>query len=258
MTTTGATSRRYEKVQFKIIKNEAARMAALLSGDVDAIEQPPTADLARLKKDPKFTLTSKISHRVIYFNFDHLSRVSPFVTAKDGKPLDKNPLQDVRVRRAISKAINRPAIAERVMEGQAIPSGQLVSEKLFGHNPALKAEALRPGRRQETARRGRLSRWLQPHDSRTVRALRQRREDRAGRRADACRGSASLPRSRPRRWDRTRAAPRSRNSASTWWAGVPRPARRRRRCARSSPPSTATRDWAPSTGAAIRTPRSTT
>jgi peptide/nickel transport system substrate-binding protein len=134
----------YEKVQFKIIKNEPARMAALLSGDVDAIEQPPTADLARLKTDPKFTLTSKISHRVIYFNFDHLSRVSPFITAKDGKPLDKNPLLDVRVRRAISKAINRPAIAERVMEGQAIPSGQLVSEKLFGHNPALKAEVYDP------------------------------------------------------------------------------------------------------------------
>ena len=134
----------YDKVQFKIIKNEPARMAALLSGDVDAIEQPPTADIARLKTDPKFTLTSKISHRVIYFNFDHLSRVSPFITAKDGKPLDKNPLLDVRVRRAISKAINRPAIAERVMEGQAIPSGQLVSEKLFGHNPALKAEVYDP------------------------------------------------------------------------------------------------------------------
>ena len=39
----------YEKVTFRIIKNEAARVAALLSGDVDAIEQPPTADLARLK-----------------------------------------------------------------------------------------------------------------------------------------------------------------------------------------------------------------
>ena len=134
----------YDKVTFKIIKNEPARMAALLSGDVDAIEQPPTADLARLKKDPKFTLTSKISHRVIYFNFDHQARVSPFITAKDGKPLDKNPLIDVRVRRAISKAINRPAIAERVMESQAIPSGQLVSEKLFGHNPALKADVFDP------------------------------------------------------------------------------------------------------------------
>ncbi len=50
----------------------------------------------------------------------------------------------MRVRRAISKAINRPAIAERVMEGQAIPSGQLVSEKLFGNLPSLKAEVYDP------------------------------------------------------------------------------------------------------------------
>jgi peptide/nickel transport system substrate-binding protein len=131
----------WDKVRFKIIKNESARVAALLSGDVEAIEQPPTADLARIKNDPKLTLTSKISHRVIYFNFDHLQRVSPFITDKAGKPLDKNPLTDPRVRRAISKAINRPAIAERVMEGQAIPSGQLVSEKLFGHVPGLKADS---------------------------------------------------------------------------------------------------------------------
>jgi len=134
----------WDKVTFKIIKNESARVAALLSGDVDAIEQPPTADLARIKGDPKFTVTSKISHRVIYFNFDHLARASPFIADKAGKPLDKNPLLDPRVRHAISKAINRPAIAERVMEGQAIPSGQLVSEKLFGHVPGLKADAYDP------------------------------------------------------------------------------------------------------------------
>jgi peptide/nickel transport system substrate-binding protein len=134
----------WDKVRFKIIKNESARVAALLSGDVEAIEQPPTADLTRIKNDPKFTVTSKISHRVIYFNFDHLARSSPFITDKAGKPMDKNPLLDVRVRRAISKAINRPAIADRVMEGQAIPSGQLVSEKLFGHVTGLKAEPFDP------------------------------------------------------------------------------------------------------------------
>jgi peptide/nickel transport system substrate-binding protein len=134
----------YEKVTFRIIKNEASRVAALLSGDVDAIEQPPIADLPRLKNDPKFTISSKISHRVIYFNFDHLDRSSPFVTGKDGKPLAKNPFRDVRVRKAISKAINRQAIADRVMEGQATPAGQLVSEKLFGHVPGMKAEAFDP------------------------------------------------------------------------------------------------------------------
>jgi len=134
----------WQKVTFRIIKNEAARVAALLSGDADAIEQPPTADLARIKSDPRFTVTSKISHRVIYFNFDYLERQSPFITAKDGKPLAKNPLLDPRVRRAMSKAINRQAIVDRVMEGQAIPSGQLVSDKLFGNVPGLKADAYDP------------------------------------------------------------------------------------------------------------------
>ena len=107
----------YDKVTFKIIKNEPARVAALLSGDVDAIEQPPTADLARLKNDPKFTLTSKISHRVIYFNFDFQERSSPFITAKDGKPLAKNPLLDVRVRRAISQG-DQPAGDRRARDGR--------------------------------------------------------------------------------------------------------------------------------------------
>jgi peptide/nickel transport system substrate-binding protein len=134
----------WDKVTFKIIKNEASRVAALLSGDVDAIEGVPTADLARLKSDPKFNVTSKISHRVIYFNFDNLDRSSPFITAKDGKPLAKNPLLDIRVRRAMSKAINRQAIADRVMEGQAVPSGQLVSDRLFGHVPNLKADPYDP------------------------------------------------------------------------------------------------------------------
>jgi len=134
----------WDKVTFRIVKNEASRVAALLSGDVDAIEQPPIADLPRLKSDPKFVVTSKISHRVIYFNFDRLDRSSPFLTGKDGKPLAANPLNDLRVRRAISKAVNRQAIADRVMEGQATPAGQLVSEKLFGHVPGMKAEPYDP------------------------------------------------------------------------------------------------------------------
>ena len=77
------------------------------------------------------------------------------------------------------------AIAERVMEGQAIPSGQLVSEKLFGNVPGAQGRRLRSGRREEAAGRSRLSGRLQHHDPRPVGPLRQRREDRAGGRADA-------------------------------------------------------------------------
>ena len=70
--------------------------------------------------------------------------VSPFVTDKAGKPLAKNPLKDPRVRKAISKAINRPAIVDKVMEGEAMPSGQLVPDFLFGATKNLKVEPFDP------------------------------------------------------------------------------------------------------------------
>ena len=51
---------------------------------------------------------------------------------------------DVRVRRAMSMAINRAAIAERVMEKLAVPAANIVSPGVFGHNPLLKPDAYNP------------------------------------------------------------------------------------------------------------------
>jgi peptide/nickel transport system substrate-binding protein len=48
------------------------------------------------------------------------------------------------VRRALSKAINRQALVERVMEGAAVPTGQLMPEKFFGYTPAIRTEAYDP------------------------------------------------------------------------------------------------------------------
>ena len=48
------------------------------------------------------------------------------------------------MRKAMSKAINRPAIVEKVMEGEAIPSGQLVADFLFGATKNLKVEPYDP------------------------------------------------------------------------------------------------------------------
>ncbi|MFN7607930.1 MAG: ABC transporter substrate-binding protein, partial [Ralstonia sp.] len=56
----------------------------------------------------------------------------------------KNPLKDARVREAISLAISRQAIVDRVMEGAAEPTGQLVNSALFGHVPGLKAPSADP------------------------------------------------------------------------------------------------------------------
>src|SRR5205807_6787791 len=56
----------------------------------------------------------------------------------------KNPHKDPRVRKAISKVINRPALAEPVMEGEAVTTGQLLPEGFFGYAKNLKAEPYDP------------------------------------------------------------------------------------------------------------------
>ena len=128
----------WSKVTLRFIPNGATRIAALLAGDVQAIENVPTPDLARIRTEPTVSMYSKVSHRMIYLYTDASRDKSPFVTDKEGKPLGKNPMQDIRVRQAISMAINRDAIKERVMEGLSEPTGNLVSSKLFGYNVALK------------------------------------------------------------------------------------------------------------------------
>ncbi|MFJ1260139.1 ABC transporter substrate-binding protein [Cupriavidus sp. CuC1] len=128
----------WDKVTLRFIPNPATRMAALLSGDVQAIENVPTPDLPQVRKDPKLSFFSKISHRVIYLYTDDKKDKSPFVTTKEGAPMDKNPLKDARVRNAISMAINRQGIKDRLMEGLAEPTNNLVPPTLFGYNPNLK------------------------------------------------------------------------------------------------------------------------
>ena len=128
----------WSKVTMRFIPNGATRLAALLAGDVQAIENVPTPDLAKVRSDASLALYSKVSHRLIYLYPDTKRDKSPFVTDKDGKPLDKNPMQDVRVRTALSMAINREAIRDRVMEGLSEPTNNLVPATLFGNNPALK------------------------------------------------------------------------------------------------------------------------
>ncbi|HEX2828312.1 MAG TPA: ABC transporter substrate-binding protein [Burkholderiales bacterium] len=134
----------WDRVTLRIITSDPTRVASLLSGEVRAIENVPTADLARISKQPDLSVYRIVSHRIMYLHVDSHRDVSPFVADKAGKPLPKNPLKDVRVRRAISKAINRQALVERVMEGAARPSGQLMPEGMFGWSSALKAEPYDP------------------------------------------------------------------------------------------------------------------
>jgi peptide/nickel transport system substrate-binding protein len=134
----------WNRVTFRIITSDPTRIASLLAGEVRAIENVPTADLVKLAKHSDLSLYRIVSHRVMYLHIDSARDKSPFVTDKAGRPLDRNPLKDARVRRAMSKAINRQALVERVMEGAARATGQLMPEGMFGYTPALKPEPYDP------------------------------------------------------------------------------------------------------------------
>ena len=135
----------WSKVTFKMIPSSPARVAALLAGDVQMIENVPTADIPKLKSDGRVALSSAVSNRLIYLHMDSgREKNSPFTTTADGKPLEANPLRDARVRRAISKMIDRDAIVSRIMEGQAVAAGQLLPEQFFGTSRKLKVEKYDP------------------------------------------------------------------------------------------------------------------
>lgn len=132
----------WEKVTFRIIPNPGARTAALLSGDVELIAAPSSSDLPRLRQEANIRIFERQGSRALFLSPD-FSRTgeSPFITDNDGKPLPKNPLLDLRVRQALSLAINRQGLAERVQQGMAEATGQWMPPGAFGHNPAVPVPA---------------------------------------------------------------------------------------------------------------------
>ena len=130
----------YSRVTITFIRNSAARTAALLSGSVDFIDQPPTADLARLRNDQRFNVTQGVTARTMYIHMDQFRDTAPFIEGTNGR----NPLRDVRVRRAISMAINREAIVDRVMEGVAEPAAQIMPRFASGASSTIQVQRFDP------------------------------------------------------------------------------------------------------------------
>lgn len=122
----------WDTVELRIVTDKASRLAALLSGDLDLIEAVPATDLDGLKSDKRFNVVAAESNRLIYLAMDQDRDNSPFVRDNDGEPMKTNPLKDLRVRRALSMAINREAIVKRVMNDQALAATQFLPVGRFG------------------------------------------------------------------------------------------------------------------------------
>jgi peptide/nickel transport system substrate-binding protein len=124
----------WEHVVMKYMPNGGTRSAALLSGGVDLIDAPAPNDLETFRADQRLTIASLPGMRMVYVAPNQGAAVPAGITANDGKPLERNPLADVRVRQALSHAINRQALVDRVMLGTATPTGQFLPPGTFSYN----------------------------------------------------------------------------------------------------------------------------
>jgi peptide/nickel transport system substrate-binding protein len=118
------------------IPNDAARLAALKSGQVDLINYVPATDVAALRRDP--TMDVMVGDSVYVFNVSfNLSEKLPRLAKVDGREIEANPFRDLRVRQAMDLAMDRRALARVVYEGLAKPMSQLMPESFFGASPNL-------------------------------------------------------------------------------------------------------------------------
>ena len=116
-----------KNVRFRPITNAATRTAALLSGEVDVIEDVPVRDVERVGKNGGIEVVTRPGERLIYLHIDANREPTPAVD------LPVNPMKDLRVRQAISMGINRDVIVKVTMNGNGYPTGQLVLEGRRGY-----------------------------------------------------------------------------------------------------------------------------
>ncbi|MFA7428845.1 MAG: ABC transporter substrate-binding protein [Rhodospirillaceae bacterium] len=134
----------WESVELRAIPDDAERITALFDGRVHVIDNVPPADVGRLEASSLVRVVGVPTSRIIYLGFDVGQAVPPGTLAADGGVLTANPFRDLRVRQAVSRAINRPALVRDGMDGQAVVAAQVVLPGLFGAAPDLTAQAFDP------------------------------------------------------------------------------------------------------------------
>ena len=121
-----------DAVTFLSIMSDATRLAALASGEVDLVLDPPFQDVQRLKADPRISVASSTDLGTQYLTFD---QARDELLHSDVK--GRNPFKDRRVRQAVAHAINIDLIVQKVLRGQATPTGSHVSPLVDGYLPEL-------------------------------------------------------------------------------------------------------------------------
>jgi len=132
------------EVIFTTIANDATRVAALLSGEVDWIDPVPLQDIQRVNSSPNTQVMTGPELRTIFVGFDQTRDELLYSNVKG-----KNPFKDPRVREAFFKAIDIETIKSRVMRNMATPSALMIAPELY----VLSKEFQRPAYDPEGAKK---------------------------------------------------------------------------------------------------------
>ncbi len=123
-------------IEFTPISQAATRVAALISGQVDLVYPVPVQDWGRLEEAEGVEPLTGPEARTIFLGMDQW-RDELLYSSVEGT----NPLQDARVREAMTLAISLDAINEKIMRGAATPTGLLIAPQINGFNPDLNTPA---------------------------------------------------------------------------------------------------------------------
>ncbi len=118
-----------QEIIYRPISSDATRIAALLSGEVDFVLDPPLQDLNRLRAAPNIKVTEGPEVRTIFLAMD-VYRDELLYSDVRGR----NPFKDLRVRQALYQAIDIQAIHRTVMRGQSVVTGTFFPPQVNGYS----------------------------------------------------------------------------------------------------------------------------
>ena len=121
-----------DEVIFNVIGNDATRVAALISGEIDVMEPVPVQDVDRLKTASNLKVLQGPELRVIFLGMDQKRDELQFSNVKG-----KNPFKDKRVRQAFYQAIDVEGIKRTVMRGASTPVALMLPPQVNGYAPDL-------------------------------------------------------------------------------------------------------------------------
>jgi peptide/nickel transport system substrate-binding protein len=106
------------EIVYTPIGNDATRLAALVSGDVELINDPAPQDVPKLGQTPGVKVIDGFEQRMVFLGMDQQRDELLYSSVKG-----KNPFKDKRVRQALYQAIDIDAIHKSTMRGMSKPSG---------------------------------------------------------------------------------------------------------------------------------------